>query len=96
MDILDVKYSTSENKAILDVKTLHTYATPVELTEEFKEKRRKSESAVSKLEKILTPEQKVAFGDVYDALYDEFGQGEDEEFIKGFKIAVRLLLDCCR
>lgn len=96
MDILNVNCSTSENEALDCFRAIYTNETSYNETKESLEKSNIAIKLSKEFQDMLTPEQTKKYHKLYDAIADQEAQNEDEEFIKGFKIAVRLLFDCFR
>lgn len=96
MDILDVNCSTSENEALDCFRAIYTNEVQYNSTKELAKKSNIEIKLSKEFQDMLTPEQTKKYYKLYDAIADKEAQSENEEFIKGFKIAVRLLFDCFR
>lgn len=96
MDIKEINRSTSYNEALSDFRAMYMNDELYKPTEEYKKLSEKASELSKEFEETLDNKQRDFYRDVYNALTDEQVQGENEEFIRGFKIAVRLLIDCFR
>lgn len=96
MSIKEINRSTTDNENLNDFRAMYLNDELYKPTEECEKLSQISRKLSSEFEKTLDDKQRDSYIKVYNALTDEQVQSENEEFIRGFKIAVRLLFDCFR
>ena len=96
MSIKEINRSTTDNENLNDFRAMYLNDELYKPTEECEKLSQISRNLSSEFEKTLDDKQRDSYIKVYNALTDEQVQSENEEFIRGFKIAVRLLFDCFR
>ena len=96
MSIKEINRSTTDNENLSDFRAMYLNDELYKPTEECEKLSQISRKLSSEFEKTLDDKQRDSYIKVYNALTDEQVQSENEEFIRGFKIAVRLLFDCFR